>query len=139
MIKNILICLFILTITSSCKKTYVSLNGFKTDSLTSVKFTQSLYNFDKIMRGDTIWHTFIIKNTGISSLIITKIDVSCGCSYPDYPQRPILPGNTDSIRVRFSAQNKVGRQLTSLKFFMNTNPEENEIIMEGTIIEKRIN
>lgn len=114
-------------------KKYTSLSGFKTDSITSVNFEAKNFMFLAIKKGDTAAHTYKFKNIGKSDLVITKINVSCGCLIPDYPKRPVKPGQTDSIIIRYTSKTKDGRQLGKLVFHMNTNPEENELILEGFV------
>ena len=117
----------------SRNKKYVSISGFKTDNTTSVSFENKSFTFSPIKKGDTASHVYKFKNTGNSSLVITKIDVSCGCLVPDYPKKPVEPGKTDSITIRYTSKTKDGRQLGRLVFHMNTNPEENELILEGIV------
>ena len=115
------------------EKKYTSLSGFKTDQITTVKFATKNFVFPTIKKGDTASHSYKFTNTGKSDLLITKINVSCGCLVPDYPKRPVKPGATDSIIIRYTSKTKDGRQLGRLVFHMNTEPEENELILEGIV------
>lgn len=132
---NTTIAILFMLITFSCAKNnkYTSLSGFKTDSTTSIKFDNKSFIFSTIKKGDTAEHTYKFKNTGKNDLVITKINVSCGCLVPDYPKRPVKPGQTDSIIIRYTSKTKDGRQLGRLVFHMNTVPEENELILEGLV------
>ena len=87
----------------------------------------------EIKKGDTALHAYKFKNTGKNDLVITKINVSCGCLVPDYPKRPVKPGQIDSIIIRYTSKTKDGRQLGRLVFHMNTDPEETELILEGMV------
>jgi len=133
--KQYIIVIAIIMFLFSCSrdKKYTSLSGFKTDSITSVNFEVKNFIFPPIRKGDTAAHTYKFKNIGKSDLIITKINVSCGCLIPDYPKRPVKPGQTDSIIIRYTSKTKDGRQLGRLVFHMNTDPEENELILEGFV------
>ena len=44
---------------------------------------------------------FRFTNTGNEPLIIQKPKSSCGCTIPSWPQAPILPGESDVIRVTY--------------------------------------
>jgi len=44
---------------------------------------------------------FRFTNTGTEPLIIQKPKSSCGCTIPSWPQEPILPGESDVIKVTY--------------------------------------
>ena len=122
---------------ASCKRTYISTTGFKTEELTDVKFYKTGANYGAINEGDTVSSTYKFKNSGSNDLVITKIEVSCGCTFPDYPKKPVKPGQEDSLIVRFASNGKLDRQVGRLVFYMNTKPEDHEIILEGIVKPKK--
>ena len=44
---------------------------------------------------------FRFTNTGDAPLLIQKPKSSCGCTIPSWPQEPILPGESDIIKVTY--------------------------------------
>ena len=52
--------------------------------------------------------SFKFKNVGKSPIIITKVKGTCGCTVPSKPNRPIMPGETAEIGVKY-ATNRVGK------------------------------
>lgn len=44
---------------------------------------------------------FVFTNTGKEPLILSNARSTCGCTVPSWPREPILPGQTDSIQVRY--------------------------------------
>lgn len=131
---SLIIIALLLISCSNQNKEYTSLSGFKTEKTTQVKFESQSFAFKQINKGDTAQHTYKFKNIGKNDLVITRINVSCGCLIPDYPKRPVKPGMTDSIIIKYSSKTKSGRQLGRLVFHMNTEPkEEHELILEGVV------
>ena len=51
---------------------------------------------------------FRFTNTGNEPLIIQKPKSSCGCTVPSWPKEPILPGESDVIKVTYKTT-KVGQ------------------------------
>lgn len=47
-------------------------------------------------------------NTGNEPLIISNCRGSCGCTVPDWPKQPILPGESNKIKVSY-ATNRLGK------------------------------
>ena len=48
-----------------------------------------------------------LTNTGNEPLLIQKPKSSCGCTIPSWPNEPILPGESDVIKVTYKT-NRVG-------------------------------
>ena len=50
---------------------------------------------------------FRFTNTGNEPLLVQKPKSSCGCTIPSWPKEPILPGESDVIKVTYRT-NRVG-------------------------------
>ena len=46
-------------------------------------------------------------NTGDAPLIIQNARGSCGCTVPTWPKKPIMPGETEALEIRY-ATNRLG-------------------------------
>lgn len=66
------------------------------------------FDFGKLPEGPVAEHIFEFKNTGKQPLIITNANASCGCTTPEWPKEPILPGKKGKITVRYNTQGRVG-------------------------------
>lgn len=53
-------------------------------------------------------YVFQFKNVGKTPLIITNASASCGCTVPEFPKEPILPGKTGQIKVTYHTAGKSG-------------------------------
>jgi len=76
--------------------------------------------------------TFTFTNRGRSPIIIADIKSSCGCTVPKYSKKPILPGETSTIEVKYSTK-RVGA--FSKTITINSNAYENRKILKikGTV------
>lgn len=71
------------------------------------------------------------KNTGSEPLIIKNARGSCGCTVPNWPKEPILPGESGQIEIRY-ATNRVGG--INKKVTVTTNEEKEHVIsVLGTV------
>src|SRR5690349_13037064 len=68
---------------------------------TTVQLIDSVYNFGTITEGEKVTYSFRFKNSGNKALVITNATASCGCTVPEKPEKPILPGETGFIKVVF--------------------------------------
>lgn len=64
-------------------------------------------DYGKIAKGADGYRTFTFSNKGNAPLIIIGAKPSCGCTIPDYPKEPIMPGQTGIIKVKYDT-NRVG-------------------------------
>ena len=87
--------LVILSSLNSCKKANVE-NGVN-EKFAIMTFTKSEYDFGTINQGDKVETEFPFTNTGKVDLLITNAKGSCGCTIPDFPKKPIKPGEKGKI------------------------------------------
>ncbi len=70
--------------------------------------------------GDILDTVFKFTNTGEVPLVITNVKTSCGCTTPYWPKKPIQPGESDVIKVRFNTNHKPGKQTKTITIHANT-------------------
>ena len=97
------------------------------------KFESTNYEFGNIKQGDVVKHDFKFKNTGSAPLVIKKVDVSCGCTFPSYPFMPIEPGKEGTIGITYDSKNKVGRQKPTITVVTNGRPHTFKLHLEGIV------
>jgi len=85
-----------------------------------MEFKDTLHNFGNIKEGEAVSYEFSFANTGKTPLIITSASGSCGCTVPDYPHDPILPGQAAVMKVTFNSAGKQGHQEKSVTIVANT-------------------
>jgi hypothetical protein len=86
-----------------------------------MKFTNTEYDFGTIDEGDIVETTFKFKNTGKKELIISHAKASCGCTIPEWPKKPIMPGEEGVIKVKFNSDHKPNKQQKQITLTTNTN------------------
>ncbi len=70
--------------------------------------------------GEILDTVFRFTNTGDNPLIITDVKTSCGCTTPYWPKKPIQPGESDVIKVKFNTNRKPGKQIKTITIHANT-------------------
>lgn len=94
---------------------------------------KGIYDFGALTEGDTVEHVFAFTNTGEFPLIINNITASCGCTTPDWPHEPVLPGAKSSVRVRFNSRGKSGEQNKTITIFANTEPATTDLQFKAMV------
>jgi hypothetical protein len=103
-----------------------------------ITFEKKTHDFGDIIQGDKVEHVFTFSNTGTQPLIITNVEVTCGCTTPKgWPRDPIQPGGKGELTVSFSSAGKIGRQNKPVTIISNaTNPDGNRLSFSVNILEK---
>jgi hypothetical protein len=104
-----------------------------------ITFEKKTHDFGDIFQGDKVEHVYYFTNTGNEPLIITNVEVTCGCTTPKgWPKEPILPGGKGEIAVAFSSAGKIGRQNKTIKVISNAvNPDGNNLSFSTNILDKK--
>ncbi len=93
-----------------------------------MKFEKTEHDFGTINEGDIVETVFKFTNSGKSELIITSAKASCGCTVPQWPKEPIMPGETGEIKVKFDSKRKPNLQQKRITLITNTG-DGKEILM----------
>lgn len=72
------------------------------------------------------------KNTGTEPLIISGAKGSCGCTVPNWPKDPIMPGETSQIEIRYDTK-RVGAINKTVTVTSNDAAGKHTIRVIGTI------
>ena len=90
---------------------------------TSIKFNKDSHDFGNIEQDTENKYSFTFTNTGNEPLKIKNAKGSCGCTVPNYPKEPIMPGKTGQIDVVYKPAKQKGNQSKTVTASANTNPE----------------
>ncbi|QPH39479.1 DUF1573 domain-containing protein [Pedobacter endophyticus] len=102
-----------------------------------IVFERDVYDFGKIAQGEKVLHEFKFRNTGKSPLIISNATATCGCTVPQIPGEPILPGKEGKINVVFNSEGKMGVQDKVVTVTSNANPNIATVHLVGEVLEKK--
>lgn len=104
-------------------------------SAANIEFDKEVHDFGTIEMYSDASCVFTFKNTGNMPLVITKVVTSCGCTVPEYPKKPIMPGEEAQIQVIYTPD-KV--ETFNNQVVVRSNAEEGVVVLKvkGTVVEK---
>ena len=105
-----------------------------------ISWVRTTHDFGDIYQGDKVEHTFEFTNTGSEALVITNVEVTCGCTVPKgWTRDPILPGNKAEIVISFNSSGKYGRQNKVVTVISNaSNADAGQLTFSANVLEKKI-
>ena len=81
-----------------------SSQAYGQEKIAEIQFKETVIDYGIIENGDDGKKIFEFKNTGNAPLVFNRIFSSCGCTIPKKPEKPILPGESDKIQVKYDTK-----------------------------------
>jgi hypothetical protein len=80
------------------------------------KFDTETIDYGKINKGADGERIFVFTNIGDAPIIIQNVQSSCGCTIPEKPEKPVMPGEKGEIKVSYDTKRVGGfsKQITIL-------------------------
>jgi len=100
-------------------------------------FEETSFDFGDIYQGDKVEHVFKFDNTGTQPLIITNVQTTCGCTATAWPRDPVLPGETDSLKVSFDSAGKSGHQNKIVSIISNAVSPLNQVKITTNVLPRK--
>lgn len=104
---------------------------------TTMSFDRMFHDFGDVKPEVENTTTFKVTNTGDKPLIIEDVSASCGCTTPQKPTEPILPGKSDVITVSFTSKpGQLNEQNKTVAVTANTDPKVQTLKIRAFVKEK---
>ena len=101
-----------------------------------IKFEKVVHDYGDIPFNGNGECEFRFTNTGTEPLIVQKPKSSCGCTIPSWPNEPILPGESDVIKVTYKT-NRVGNINKTVTVTSNAVKNPTVVLrIKGTVMEQ---
>jgi Protein of unknown function (DUF1573) len=113
--------------------------GFAQTKGATITWEKSSHDFGDLTQGDKVEYTFRFRNTGMEPLIITNVQVTCGCTTPKgWARDPIPPGQPGEITIAFNSLGKFGKQNKVVTIISNAvNPDAGQLSFSANVLEKK--
>ncbi|WP_276483236.1 DUF1573 domain-containing protein [Paraflavitalea pollutisoli] len=92
----------------------------KPGELTTIQWVDTLKEMGQVTEGQVIDISYRFKNAGTKPLVIEQVNVSCGCTVAEKPEKPIAPGEEGIIKASFNSTGKPGPNSKSIYVVANT-------------------
>jgi hypothetical protein len=91
-----------------------------TANFTTIQWLDSTFkDMGKVKEGDPVDVSFRFKNTGDRPLVIANVTAGCGCTVPEKPEEPIMPGAEGTIKARFDSKGQ--REISRKQVYVDAN------------------
>ncbi len=101
-----------------------------------IEFDKLVHDYGQIPYNGNGECVFTFTNTGNEPLIVQKPKSSCGCTVPTWPKEPILPGESDVIKVTYKTT-RVGAINKSITVTSNAKTNSTVVLrIKGRVMEQ---
>jgi len=98
-----------------------------------ISFEKTVHDYGTVVKGSDGTCEFKFTNTGKEPLILSKPVSSCGCTVPTWPKEPILPGNSDVIKVTYNT-NTIGPINKTVTVSSNAQTSKVMLSIKGKVV-----
>lgn len=92
-----------------------------------------IVNYGSIDKDSDPYRELSFTNTGNEPLIIENAKGSCGCTVPTWPKEPIMPGETSSLKIRYTT-NRIGKINKTIQIVTNEGGAPHVIRVQGEVL-----
>ena len=115
-------------------KKSVAAEEAQNESGAEITFKETNHDFGNIPFKGNGSYEFVFVNTGTEPLILTQPKSSCGCTVPEWPRQPILPGESNVIKVTYKNTDRPGSFNKYVTVFSNAAVnKEVKLHIKGTV------
>jgi Protein of unknown function (DUF1573) len=115
----------------------VKINAGDTTTWTEIQWIDSVFDFGTLDAGPVVAASFRFKNTGSKPLVIESVTAGCGCTEPEKPADPIMPGQEGVVKAKFKSENQMGAVQKNITVSANAPARNYTLYIKGTVNPKK--
>ena len=105
------------------------------DNGAKISFVEKSHDFGSIKEANgPVSYEFEFKNVGNEPLVILSARASCGCTRPEYPEKPIKPGEKGKIKITYNPAGRPGEFDRKIKIQTNDKNRRPVLKITGVVI-----
>jgi hypothetical protein len=94
---------------------------------------QPRFDFGRVLQGDQVQHTFVLKNPGASPLVLRHVSSSCGSTVGALKSQEVAPGGQALLEVSVDTADRQGEITKSVFVFSNAAQRRFELKLQGVV------
>ena len=103
------------------------------DGTPSIKFTEQVWDFGTIKNDRPASHDFEFINDGDGNLVIVDATAECGCTRPEFSDKPVVPGKKGKVKVTYNPIGRPGSFEKTVTIKTNGNPRKVRLKIRGVV------
>ena len=100
-----------------------------------IEFEVTEHDFGKIYDGKPATHEFVFTNKGKIPLVLSNVQPACGCTTPEWPREPIMPGQKAKIKAIYNAGSYRGDFAKGITVQSNSASGNVQLTIKGNVLD----
>jgi hypothetical protein len=100
-----------------------------------IEFEAVEHDFGKIYDGKPVSHEFKFTNKGKAPLLLSNVQPACGCTTPEWPREPIMPGEKAKIKAIYNAGSYRGVFSKGITVQSNSASGNVQLTIKGSVLD----
>ncbi len=100
-----------------------------------IKFDKNVHDYGTIYQNADGKSEFSFSNVGDEPLVLSSVRSSCGCTIPQWPKEPILPGQSGVIVVTYDTK-RIGTISKQIVVLSNATESQITLNIKGNVLQK---
>ena len=142
--KSFLLCCCVALATIGCQQRTTKTAGEMTPdpskdtaNFTSIQWIDATeQDLGTVREGPEVEIGYRFRNTGSKNLIIEDVTAGCGCTIVEKPKQPFPPGQTGTIKAKFTTSGHSGTNNKSIYVTANTKGNTHQELKFHIVVEK---
>ena len=102
-------------------------------------FDKKNHDFGEIAEdGGAVEHIFKFSNTSTKPVVILSTHTSCGCTTTEYSRKPVLPGESSSVKVVFNPMNYPGAFARKVTIVTSEGTVKEPLLITGKVTPRKL-
>lgn len=98
-----------------------------------ILFDTLVNDLGDVREGEQVLSYFRYKNIGGQPLVIHSIKAGCGCTAPQWSEKPLQAGERDAIKVLFNSSGKRGSQNIRITVTSNSGNPVSSLVLKAVV------
>jgi hypothetical protein len=107
----------------------------KSDAKPIIEFEYTTHDFGKVYQGKIVSYEFNFTNKGNAPLVLSKVQPGCGCTTPEWPKEPIMPGQKSKIKAIYNPGSYKGKFGKGITVYSNADNGTIQLTIKGSVEE----
>jgi hypothetical protein len=98
-------------------------------------FKETTHDFGKVKQGEILTYEFAFTNGGLGTLVVERVETTCGCTAALVSDKEVRPGKTGKIKVSLDTHGYAGRMMRFVYLISNdTESSRRELSVSADVI-----
>lgn len=98
-----------------------------------IVFEEHINDVGTIREGEKVIAWFDYANEGNGQLVINDIKAGCGCTVPEWDRKPLVSGDSGSVKVIFDSNGKRGMQMITITVSSNAENAKEKLTLKAQV------